>query len=55
MPPSRSAGIASSAPTTAASTAPMSIVSSTGRLHSCTSCAVANPPTAANVAWHSEI
>ncbi len=26
-----------------------------GRSHALTSCAVANPPTAANVAWHSEI
>ena len=33
----------------------MTMVSRTGRLHSWTSCAVANPPTAANVAWHSEI
>ena len=55
IPPSRNAGMASNAPTAAASTAPISIVKSTGRLQACTSCAVANPPTAAKVAWHNEI
>ncbi len=55
MPPSRSAGIASSPPTAAAMTAPITIVRSTGRPKLLASWAVPAAPTAANDAWHSEI
>jgi hypothetical protein len=48
MPPSRNAGIASSAPTTAAIAAPITMVRSTGMSKRCASCAVPNDPTAAN-------
>ena len=54
MPPSRSDGIASSAPTIAANTTPTTSESS-GEPRLSASCAVVKPPTAANVAWHSEI
>ena len=55
MPPSRNAGIASSAPTMAAIAAPITMVSSTGMSKRSASWAVPNDPTAANDAWQSEI
>ena len=50
MPPSRSAGSASSAPTAAAITAPTSIARSTDTPNRVASCAVAHAPMPANVA-----
>ncbi len=56
MPPSRNAGIASSAPTAAAITAPMTMVRRTGKIEATRRVArYPTAPTAANAAWHSEI
>ena len=55
MPARRSTGIASSAPTAAATTAPTIIPSSTFEPSAETSWAVVNARCPANVAWHSEI
>src|SRR3954470_24755096 len=55
MPPRRIIGIAITAPTAAAITAPTNIALITGSPACVASCAVAAAPTAANVAWHSEI
>ena len=54
MPPRRTAGRASSAPTTAANAAPATSVTNTGTSKRSTSWAVVNAPMAANAAWASE-
>ncbi len=55
MPPRRSAGNASNAPTAAAITAPITIASMTAMPNLVASCAVVHAPIAAKVATHSEI